>query len=89
MSIEGTVQISIKDFDELRNKAKSFEEVKSNLRSCTTVEVKEVNDDDYIQIINVDAEKVSKLAAKYSDCEEFYEDDVINLVNFEHGLKFG
>jgi hypothetical protein len=83
MNIDGTVQISIKDFETLRNKAKWFEEIRSELRSCTTVEVKEVNEDEYIQVINVDAEKVSKLTAKYSDCEEIFEDDEINLVNFE------
>jgi hypothetical protein len=80
MSIEGTVQISIMDFDELRNKAKSFDELKSKIRNCTNVEVNEIDDDTYIQVISVNGDKMSKLAAQYSDCEEVFEDDVIKIV---------
>jgi hypothetical protein len=80
MSIERTVQISIKDFDELRNKAKWFDELRSEIRNCTNVEVNEIDEDAYIQVISVNGDKISKLAAQNSDCEELFEDDVIKIV---------
>lgn len=88
MSIEGTVQLSIKDFDEFRTKAKWFEQLRSELKACSTVEVKEISDDEFIQIISVDAEKIKKIAADYSEVEEIFDDDVIQLVNSEkHHFK--
>ncbi|WP_026582142.1 hypothetical protein [Bacillus sp. J33] len=83
MKVEGTVQISIQDFDELREKAKWLDQLRSQLRLCTTVDHKEINEDEWIQIINVDALKIKKIAAEYSDVEEVYEDDVIQLINIE------
>ncbi|OOP65975.1 hypothetical protein BWZ43_23380, partial [Heyndrickxia oleronia] len=76
-------QISIKDFDELKAAAKKLKEIRTQLRECTTVDDKEINEDEWIQIINVDAEKITKIAAEYSAVEEFYEDDVIKLVNLK------
>lgn len=83
MKVEGTVQISIKDFDELRAAAKLLEEIRNQLRACSTVDDKEINEDEWIQIINVDAAKITKIAAEYSDVEEVYDDDIVKLVNLK------
>lgn len=83
MKVEGTVQISINDFDELRNKAKSFEELTNKLRSCTKVQDVELTEDDWMQEIKVDAEQVSRLAAEYADVEEIYPGDIIVLTNIK------
>ncbi|MCM3455423.1 hypothetical protein M3685_15975 [Heyndrickxia oleronia] len=86
MNVEGTVQISIKDFDELRAAAKWLEEIRTQLRKCSTVDHKKINEDEWIQIINIDAEKITKIAAEYAEVEEVYEDDVIKLVNLKSQL---
>jgi len=83
MKVEGTVQISIQDFDALREKAKCFDELRRELRLCSKVDHKEVSKDEWIQIINIDASNIGKIAVEYSDVEEVYEDDEINLINIE------
>lgn len=83
--IEGKVQISISDFDKLREVSKRYDLLIKTLQRCTNVEVKEVEKDGdcWIQIIEVDAKKVARIAAEYSGVEEIYEDDVIKLVNVD------
>ncbi|WP_339148380.1 hypothetical protein [Sutcliffiella sp. BMC8] len=84
--IEGTVQISIKDFDKLRKESKRLDLLIKSLRSCVAnVEDKETEggSDEWIQIIEIDAKKVARLAAEYADVEEIRDVDIIKLINVE------
>ncbi|WP_342515592.1 hypothetical protein [Sutcliffiella sp. FSL R7-0096] len=84
--IEGSVQISIKDFDKLREESKRLDLLIKSLHRCVAnVEDKETEEgsDEWIQIIEVDAKTVARLAAEYADVEEIRDVDIIKLVNVE------
>ncbi|MGE7111266.1 hypothetical protein [Lysinibacillus sp. NPDC047702] len=92
--MEGTVQISIKDFDDLREKADGFERKFKNLvralNECTVeVQDREVDADldEWIQIISIDAERALKLVAQYG-VEFIDEKDILQFVNVEN-VKIG
>lgn len=88
--MDGKVQISIKDFDNLRERADGFERKFKNLveslKACT-VEVKDrENDsdsDEWIQIISIDAERALKLVAPYG-VEFIDKKDILQFVNVEN-----
>lgn len=88
--MEGNVQISIKDFDDLRERADGFERKFKNLvkslKACT-VEVKEreidADSDEWIQIISIDAERALKLVAPFG-VEFIDEKDILRFVNAEN-----
>lgn len=79
--LEGTVQISIKDFEQLRQKAKLYDELERKLRHSTDVIDIEVSPDEWQRTITVNAKKVANIAADHADVEERYEEDIIKLTN--------
>lgn len=81
--MEGIVQISITDFDRLREDSKQFNSLKQALHGCADFEIKETakDSDEWYQIIKIDGSKVATIAAQYADVEDIYDNDVIKLVN--------
>lgn len=86
--MEGIVQISIKDFDELRETSRELNSLITALRASTSCDVKETieGSDEWYQIIKVDAKKVANIAAGYSDVEDIYNGDVIKLINISDSV---
>ncbi|MEQ6049499.1 hypothetical protein U2I53_10675 [Lysinibacillus capsici] len=88
--MEGTVQISIQDFDNLRERADGYERKYKNLvkalNECT-VEIQDhevdAEKDEWIQIISLDAEKTLKLVAGFGS-EFIDESDVLQFVNVDN-----
>ncbi|TKI70144.1 hypothetical protein FC756_08555 [Lysinibacillus mangiferihumi] len=92
--MEGNVQISIKDFDDLRERADGFERKFKNLvksLNACTVEVQDhevdADSDEWIQIISIDAERALKLVAPYG-VEFIDEKDILQFVNMDN-VKIG
>jgi hypothetical protein len=81
--INGTVSISVADFDDLRQKAKQLETLKKELNGCTSVKFEEVGHDNWVQIITVNAARIAKVAADFSGVEEVYDGDEILFENVQ------
>ena len=92
--MEGTVQISIQDFDYLRERADGYERKYKNLVKALNECTVEINDhevdaekDEWIQIISVDAKKSLKLVAGFG-VEFIDKEDIIQFVNMDN-VKVG
>jgi len=86
MNINGTVNISINDFDELREKAEWLQQLRQELSQCSTVEYVE-DEENPKQIITIDRDRVKQVLIDYALYgtihEELYDDAIIVFDNEE------
>ena len=77
MKMDGKVTISINDFDELRDKAKQFDELKREIQNKMYMHF---NDEQKEWILFVDKKKIEKILKEYNPEFEVEEDDIVEVV---------
>ncbi|WP_053983831.1 hypothetical protein [Niameybacter massiliensis] len=75
--MDGKVTISINDFDELRDKAKQFDELKREIQNKMYMHF---NDEQKEWILFVDKKKIEKILKEYNPEFEVEEDDIVEVV---------
>lgn len=82
MIINGTVTISLKDFDELREKAEWLQHLREELSQCSNIECID-NGEHTQQIVTIDKDKAREVLIDYAlygtKYDDFFEDVIIKF----------